>query len=281
MSCLFVVSCLAISHTGYLLADNYEMNFHVDNRIVNEVFEEAVVDVTLQVTNVNTQQEKEIANFNADMSDIIFIDASYVEGSLRNAIDSAASTPILDGFLKRYEYRQNQRVSLTTAIKFQITPNVTFDDANAQRMLSLRCRGQRFRVYDPTSMSWMANKEKYFDLLVQKRTPPPMSILSPLSPPPPSLPPPSVPLARYACFNNTKCMIVNATTHNSSLFHECNASCPLHRVNGTIDGRSDQQDTILPLILTIIGVIALLCLATYTWFMCTMAEKPIISISFT
>jgi hypothetical protein len=154
------------------LTDEYDIRFSIKNTTVTEAFVNDTIQVTLFSTTGASLQEKEISNFNTDMSDIQFTNCNFVEGSLTNAIDPVGFAPEDLGFLKRWENRP-MRTSLTHEIKFQIMPA-------AGSVAIVTCKGNVFQIQNK------GNEQKSFYL----------NITSLLSATPPNAPkPPEFPVA--------------------------------------------------------------------------------------
>lgn len=157
---LFLLTCVLPSLGQVELAENYGITFSKDGRVVTECDVGDTIDVALSVLDPEgtlSNQEREITNFNEDMSDVGFAGATYVEGSLANALGSATSDV---GFLKAFEFVDGARVSLTTQIRFRIVPE---DNAVSA---TVTCKGNRFRIFDPAVGTRIGNKELAFSLAV-------------------------------------------------------------------------------------------------------------------
>lgn len=133
------------------LTVNYNITFYKGDARVDKGYTGDVLDVTLSVPE-GTLQEREIFNFNEDMSDIEFEGASYVEGSLTNRQDAALFE---NGFLKAFAVREGQRVSLSSEVRFQI-------ELGTEEAAVLTCKAQSFTVYDPATGVRVGNQEQAF-----------------------------------------------------------------------------------------------------------------------
>ena len=157
---LFTFVCyLRATAVCALLARNYNVTFSMNGDIVDRVVAQSVVDVALFNADKSlTSQLLEIANFNADLSDIELSGAYVVEGSLTNAIDPVGFAPVSNGLLKTHAFRNGSRVSLTTEIRFQIV---------AVSSTSLTCKENTFRIYEASELK--GNGEKEFTLDVRPK----------------------------------------------------------------------------------------------------------------
>ena len=106
---------------------DFTMRFFKNGQEVRKANGEDIIDVeiegTFQTTSPNVdKQEKEIKNFDLNMADIEFLNASYVDGSLTNAIGTTLPTIDPPDFLKSWDYNGpgGVRRSLTHKIKFKI-----------------------------------------------------------------------------------------------------------------------------------------------------------------
>lgn len=145
-----------------LVADNYRIKFSIHGHNVTQGRVGDIVDVTLYSTDPQgtlTYQDLEIKNFNEDMSDIEFQNATFVDGSLTNRVDSSDVAPFENGFLKAFEIRDGQRVSLSSEIRFRMLLTAVGD-------ATLKCRSQRFMIYDPDLGQRSGNEEKDFEFKV-------------------------------------------------------------------------------------------------------------------
>ena len=158
--CLVLLCCLLPSFGT--LSGQYELTFSDGTRNVTRAYAGDVLDVTLFATGASTLQEGELRNFHADLSDLELVHATYVQGSLTNRLDPADTVPVDNGFLKAFDIRDGQRVSLTSQIRFQLF-------VPQSNEVLVRCKGNGFTLYDSTSQTWVGNREKEFQLIVQPR----------------------------------------------------------------------------------------------------------------
>ena len=165
--------CLILTNEVQLLAENYNVRFSdADGHNVTEAYAGDVVHAVLYTTGLQTNQEREIYNFNSDMSDVEFLNATYVEDSLTNRLDPSGSAPTTIGFLKPFEFREGGRVSLTSEIRFQFV--AVLDDDQVASTASVKCRSNSFNLQDPGSVTRKGNKEKDFYLFVRRAFAPPL-----------------------------------------------------------------------------------------------------------
>ena len=156
---LLLVLCIVCQHAS-ALTDEYAIRFSIKNATVTEAFVNDTIQVTLFSTTGAPPQEREISNFNVDMSDIQFTNCTFVEGSLTNAIDPVGFAPEELGFLKRWQTRNQMRTSLTHEIKFQIVPA-------AESVAIVTCKENAFRIQDE------GNQQKSFYLNITSAYTPP------------------------------------------------------------------------------------------------------------
>ena len=146
-----------------MMADNYEISFSQNDQIITRAHAGDTIDVTLYTTGLQSQQEREITNFNKDISQtIVLTGAYYLQNSLTNGVDPPGSSPIQNNFLKAFEVRNNTRVSLTFEIKFQIVLAAAppFDAI-------VKCKSSKFQIKWPDDATQLRpNKEKEFGLTV-------------------------------------------------------------------------------------------------------------------
>ena len=122
------------------MSDKYQLYFFKNGQNTTQGYHDDVIDVTLTTEGELTQQQSEIYNFAKDMSAIIFTGATYVQGSLTNAVDPPGLAPYSMGFLRPFRMEGANRTSLTTKIKFQ----VLLDD-----QATVTCKGAKFQIHDP------------------------------------------------------------------------------------------------------------------------------------
>lgn len=169
---LLLALCLILTSETQLLAENYHVRLSdADGHNVTEAYAGDVVHAVLYTTGLQTNQDREIFNFNSDMSDVEFLNATYVEDSLTNRLDPPGSAPTAIGFLRPFEFREEGRVSLTSEIRFQFV--AALDDGLTESTASLKCRSNSFNLQDPDSVTRKGNKEKDFDLVVRRASAPP------------------------------------------------------------------------------------------------------------
>ena len=99
---------------------DFTIRFFKNGQEVGEANGGDIIDVEIEGTFEVTQiQEKEIYNFNLNMADIDFQNATYVDGSLTNALGTTVPDSGLGTFLAPYDNVGGRR-SLTHKIKFKI-----------------------------------------------------------------------------------------------------------------------------------------------------------------
>ena len=154
------------------LFEDYVIEFRENNKPNSQMLTKAysgdIIDVKLYINKEGlSEQQKEIYNFNTDMSDVKFTNAKYlVKDNKNNFVLPPCNncTPTLTnklgkgsfslGFLKPFKYIGTERISLSTEINFKIK----VDEINTEDTLIIKFLSSKFKVNN------LNNKYKEFKL---------------------------------------------------------------------------------------------------------------------